>query len=133
MSPSREDYLLSIFRLSQEEGFTTNKDLSFDLQVSRPSVTEMVRRLVREGYVHKINRRIVLTESGEQKAKSMLSKHRLWEHFLVEVLKFPQDQVHTQADLLEHGTTDELFDALNAYMNYPKKSVMGHVIYANEE
>lgn len=133
MTPSREDYIVNIFRQMEEEGHATNKWLSEHLHISKPSVTEMIQKLQDEKLVTTQGRKIYLTELGIEKAKRTLSKHRLWESFLQETLHFPKELVHYQADLLEHATTDELFHALNAYLNHPSRSPHGSIIYENEK
>ncbi|MFR6222469.1 MAG: metal-dependent transcriptional regulator, partial [Anaerococcus sp.] len=75
--------------------------------------------------------KIYLTEQGLKIGEKLISIHRLWEKFLEEVLDFPADKVHNQADLLEHVTSDELVESLNKYLNYPKNCPHGRIIYIN--
>lgn len=131
MNSSREDYLQAIYRLSQEEGYTTNKKISEYFQISKPSVTVMIRKLNASGMLKVDKNRISLSEKGKDEAQKVLSKHRLWEYFLTNILKMKREHIHKQADLLEHVTTDELRDALNSYLNYPIISPNGNLIYEN--
>lgn len=133
MTPSREDYILNIFRQMEERGYAANKDISESLHISKPSVTEMMRKLEQEGLVQAQGRKIYLTAAGEEQARHTLSKHRLWESFLQEQLQLPKDIVHQQADLLEHVTGEELFHALNRYLGYPPVSPHGSPIYENQK
>lgn len=131
MNSSREDYLQAIYRLSQEDGYTTNKKISEYFQISKPSVTVMLRKLNAGGMLQVERHRISLSEKGTEEAQKILSKHRLWEYFLTNILKMKKEHIHKQADLLEHVTTDELRDALNAHLNYPVISPNGNLIYEN--
>lgn len=131
MSPSREDYIKNIFKGIENAGFAQNKDISNYLEVSKPSVTEMIGKLKDDDLVYTENSKIYLTEQGLKIGEKLISIHRLWEKFLEEVLDFPADQVHNQADLLEHVTSDELVKSLNKYLNYPKNCPHGRIIYIN--
>ncbi|MBP2025674.1 metal-dependent transcriptional regulator [Peptoniphilus stercorisuis] len=133
MSPNREDYIQAIFRLQEEHGFATNKDVADMLKVSRPSVSEMTRKLREDGLVKIERTKIVITQKGIEVAKEVISKHRLWEQFLKEHLDFEIEDAHEQADLLEHVTNDKLKDALNKFLGYPKESPKGNPIYLNED
>lgn len=131
VNSSREDYIQAIYRLSKENGYATNKGISEYLKISKPSVTEMIKKLVAEELLVIEKNRIILSANGTEQAQYILSKHRLWEYFLSEVLHLKEDLLHAQADLLEHSTSDELFDALNKYLDYPLTSPKGKTIYTN--
>lgn len=133
MHSSREDYLQVIYRLTKKNGFATNKAISVRLQISRPSVTEMLRKLKNEDLVLINKTRITLSERGVEEAQRLLSKHRIWEYFLSEKLGFKEPLLHQQADLLEHATMDELLEALNKYLDYPVISPKGNIIYTNQD
>lgn len=133
MSPNREDYIQAIFRLHEEYGFATNKDVAEMLGVSRPSVSEMTRKLRDDGLVKIERTKIVITQKGIEIAKNVISKHRLWEKFLQECLGFELEEVHEQADLLEHVTDDKLKEALNKFLDYPENSPHGNPIYENQK
>ena len=133
MSPNREDYIQAIFRLHEEYGFATNKDVAEMLGVSRPSVSEMTRKLREDGLVKIERTKIVITQKGIEIAKDVISKHRIWEKFLNEYLDFDIDEVHEEADLLEHVTSDKLKNALNILLDYPKESPHGNPIYENKD
>ncbi len=133
MSPSREDYIKNIFKEIEMYGYAQNKSLSYYLEVAKPSVTDMIGKLKDDNLVYTENSKIFLTEEGLKIAKKLVSIHRLWEKFLREVLNYNRDNIHYQADLLEHATSDELFQALNKYLNYPKTCPHGRIIYLNQE
>lgn len=131
MNSNRQDYILTIYRLSEEVGYTSNKEISEYFQISKASVSEMIKKLVAEGLVKSEKNRISLTEEGNKEAESLLSTHRIWEYFLTEILGMPKESVHEQADLLEHATSRELKDALNRYLGYPSKCPHGQDIFIN--
>ena len=133
MSSSREDYLQAIFRISKKKGYATNKEIAEYLNISKPSVTEMIKKLVDFNMVEVEKNKITLKEAGKKQARDVLSTHRLWEYFLENKLGLKGDVVHHQADLLEHITSDELKDALNKYLGYPSLSPKGNIIYENEK
>ncbi len=133
MNSSREDYLLAIYRLSREEGFTFNVDIAKFLNLSKASVSEMIKKLYEDEIVRLKGTKISLTEKGRKKAQAVISCHRLWEYFLLEHLELEVEEAHRQADLLEHVTGEELFEKLNAYLGFPKKSPKGNVIYENRK
>ena len=133
LNSSRQDYLQAIYRLSFKRGYTTNKEITGYLKISKASVSEMIKKLEADGKLKLEKNNISLSAEGEKEAKTVLSKHRIWEYFLVEVLKMEQSMVHGQADLLEHVTSNELCDALNKYLGYPTVSPNGKFIYENME
>ena len=133
LNSSRQDYLQAIYRLSFKRGYTTNKEITGYLKISKASVSEMIKKLEADGKLKLEKNNISLSAEGEKEAKTVLSKHRIWEYFLVEVLKMEQSMVHGQADLLEHVTSNELRDALNKYLGYPTVSPNGKFISENME
>lgn len=133
MNSIRQDYIQAIYRLSKEKGYTSNKNISEYFSISRPSVSEMIKKLVEDDLVIQEKNKICLSNLGYREAKEILSKHRIWECFLVDVLGLSGEIVHDQSDLLEHVTSDEMFTALNKFLDYPKISPKGKRIYTNED
>lgn len=133
MNSNRQDYILTIYRLSEEAGFTTNKEISEYFSISKASVSEMIKKLVADDLVKSEKNMISLTEKGRGEARSLISTHRIWEYFLTAVLGMPKESVHEQADLLEHATSRELKEALNKYLGYPSKCPHGQNIFINSE
>lgn len=131
MDSSRMDYLKAIFACFEKDGFATNKTLTDRLNVSPSSVTEMVKKLLTSGDVILDKKNIYLSEKGLEEVKKILTKHRLWEYFLVERLGYSWQEVHEEADVLEHATSDLLKDRLNAYLNNPKHCPHGSEIFQN--
>ncbi len=133
MNSSREDYIIAIYRLTKKADFVNSVTIANTLGVSRASVSEMVKKLLADGLINFEQNKISLTDAGLDKARNVISRHRLWEYFLSEILNLPLDQAHAQADLLEHVTSDALKDALNEYLDYPAVSPRGNVIWDNVE
>ena len=103
LSEAQEDYLKQIFILGEGRQKVGTQTLAHRLEVRPASVTEMVGRLAQLGLVeHARYRGVSLTDSGRRVALEMLRHHRLLETFLVEVLGYEWDQVHEEAERLEH-------------------------------
>lgn len=130
----QEDYLKIIFDENLKKNKITNKFISDELNIKAPSVTHMLQRLKTDELIIKDkNLGFKLTEKGEKKTKTLLSKHRLWELFLIEYLGYTWDEVHGDADLLEHVTSDNLFNKLNIFLKKPKRCPHGKPIYINDD
>lgn len=109
LSAATEDYLRAILTLGGEDGVTTVCRLAERLAVSRPSATQMVRRLSELGLVrHDPHREIVLTDAGISAAETISHRHRLMTQYLVRVLGYSQSDAFTEADNLEHALSDQL-------------------------
>ncbi len=120
MTANQEDYLKMIYELGGYGGQVTNKQIAEGLHVSAASVSEMLQKLVKDGYIiYTPYKGIQLTKSGATKAASLLRKHRLWEVFLVEHLQYSWSDVDEVAELLEHVTSNDLADRLERYLDYP--------------
>lgn len=116
-----EDYLKTIYMLSQQEGKVTMSRIAEARQVKPGSATSMLQRLARLGLVDytKHQRSVALTESGREIALEVIRHHRLIELYLVEKLGFSWDEVHKEADLLEHVISEKLEERIAAVLNYP--------------
>ncbi|HCI0285854.1 TPA: metal-dependent transcriptional regulator [Enterococcus faecium] len=134
MTPNREDYLKIILELSGDTTKVNNKQIVSSLDVSAASVSEMISKLVKEELVeHSPYQGVQLTASGLQKASSLIRKHRLWEVFLVEHLDYSWNEVHDDAEVLEHVTSEHLADHLENYLNHPEHCPHGGSIPKKEE
>src|SRR6266571_5912078 len=103
-------------------------------RVAPPSVTEMLKRLVRDGYVEMDQKRQVkLTEAGNQAAEAVLRRHRLTERFLVDMLGMQWHQVHEEACRLEHFISGAVEDRVIASLNYPTTCPHGNPIPGSVE
>ncbi|WP_338373007.1 metal-dependent transcriptional regulator [Enterococcus faecium] len=134
MTPNREDYLKNILELGGDTTKVNNKQIVSSLDVSAASVSEMISKLVKEELVeHSPYQGVQLTASGLQKASSLIRKHRLWEVFLVEHLDYSWNEVHDDAEVLEHVTSEHLADHLENYLNHPEHCPHGGSIPKKEE
>src|SRR3990167_9133160 len=105
---NKEDYLRGLYILEEEKGQIKSIDLAHYLNVSKPSVSEMVQELNKEGLVsYKKYSRLKFTSKGKKIAQKLTSKHRLIELFLKNVLKIDSKNVHQEAHRLEHAFSDE--------------------------
>lgn len=134
MTPNREDYLKLILELGGDKAKVSNKQIVSGLNISGASVSEMISKLVKEGLVeHSPYQGVQLTEIGLAKASSLVRKHRLWEVFLVEHLEYTWNDVHDEAEVLEHVTSDQLAQRLEDYLNHPKYCPHGGMIPENQQ
>lgn len=133
MTPHREDYIKAIYNYNENKEKVTNKLLAESLEISPPSVSEMISKLIEAKILTKDKvYGYLLSEKGCLEAQRLINKHRLWEVFLVEHLGYTWDQVHDDAEVLEHATSDLLLDRLNEFLKYPTFCPHGSVIYGNE-
>lgn len=128
LSENKEDYLAQIIKFTENKIKVSGKNLSEVLKVSPASVSEMLKKLKDDGLVDEFNS---LTLAGEVIAKDIVSKHRIWEFFLVNVLNISWKAVDSQAHLLEHVTEAETLEALNKFLKKPKACPHGNPIYKN--
>ena len=132
LNPQKEDYLITIFKLMGEGEKVTNKSISTHLNLAPPSVTEMLKKLKKEGLVSD-DKDNILTDKGIKYTKKLLSKHRLWEYFLEKELNFSWKEVHPIASDLQSVTNESLLEKLNAYLGYPDYCPHGSIIFINNE
>lgn len=132
MSPNKENYLKTIYELNYDFTKVTNKRISEIMNVSAPSVTEMLNSLSNEGYLtHSPYNKIVLTDKGKKVSEQLVRTHRLWEVFLNQDLKYPVDSVHHHADIMEHLSDKDLMDHLNDFLGHPQRCPHGGIIPGN--
>lgn len=129
MSPTKEDYLKILFELGGRTLQVSNKEIASRLNLSPPTVTEMMNSLVKVGWVvYTPYKGSMLTEEGTEYAKKLIRKHRLWEVFLVEKLNLDINEVHREAELLEHATSTIVADSLEAFLEFPEYCPHGGAI-----
>ncbi|MFD1465793.1 metal-dependent transcriptional regulator [Lapidilactobacillus mulanensis] len=132
MSPNQENYLKAIYELRHDLRKITNKNIADILQVSAPSVTEMLTSLAKEELViHTPYNEISLTEKGTKIATTLVRRHRIWEVFLHDKLNYNISEVHQAADVLEHATDGMLVQRLNDFLDQPKRCPHGGLIPGN--
>ena len=126
---NKEDYLRGLYILEEEKGEIKSTDLAHYLNVSKPSVSEMVKELNKEGMVsYKKYSKIKFTAKGKKIAQKLTSKHRLIEIFLKNMLKIKPNNVHQEAHRLEHAFSDESIARLRKILGNPKKDPHGKPI-----
>ncbi|HWX98025.1 MAG TPA: metal-dependent transcriptional regulator [Solirubrobacteraceae bacterium] len=128
---AEEEYLQILFWL-QEAGLPmTGANLARAMQLSAPTVHEMVGRLERDGYISRdSDRTIAFTASGAEHAEGIVSRHRLIERFLTDVLGVPWDEVHEEAERLEHAMSPVLEERMRVAIGDAKTCPHGHPIVA---
>lgn len=121
-SESVENYLKTIFLLSERwEGSVGVSALAERLGVSSPSASGMIRRLVEAGLVdHARYAGVSLTPAGRTSALAVVRRHRLIEMFLVTELGLAWDEVHEEAETLEHSVSDRLLDRIDDRLGHPR-------------
>jgi DtxR family Mn-dependent transcriptional regulator len=120
LTPAHEDYLKAIYMLRASGQKVNNSALAGHLDVSPASATNMVKKLAELNLVkYAPYQSITLTETGERVALEVLRHHRLLELYLHQKLKLPWDQVHAEAEKLEHVISEVLEDAIAAALGDP--------------
>lgn len=121
-SVSTEDYLKGIYRLTGEsETFATTNAIALALGVSAPSVTGMLKKLAVAQLVrHNPYHGVRLTDSGRKRAVKILRRHRLVELFLHKCLRMSWDEIHEEAEVLEHALSDRLESRIDEWLGFPR-------------
>lgn len=128
-SVSKENYLKTIFHLQHETGIASTNEVAAALQTRPASVTDMLKKLKKQKLLqYERYKGFRLTPEGKKIAIQIIRKHRLWEYFLVEKLKFGWDEVHEVAEELEHISSKKLIDSLDAFLNFPRTDPHGDPI-----
>lgn len=129
MTPNKENFIKAIYELGGDKKVISNKELVRSLSISAASVTEMNARLLKKNIIsHVPYRGVKLTPSGIRIAHKLIRKHRIWEVFLSEKLGYDWNEVHADADLLEHASSDLLIERLNDFLDEPEFDPHGGVI-----
>ena len=125
-----QDYLKVIWN-AQEWSLekVSTKMLAEKLGVSASTASESIRKLAEQGLVdHEKYGAVTLTESGRRAALAMVRRHRLLEAFLVKELGYSWDEVHDEAEVLEHAVSDRLVARIDAKLGYPQRDPHGDPI-----
>ena len=138
MTPARatvaeEEYLESLFWLFEAGLPMTGANLARAMQLSAPTVHEMLGRLERDDYIARnAERMITFTDSGRDHAESIVSRHRMIERFLTDVVGVPWDEVHEEAEKLEHAMTPRFEAYVRAAVGDARTCPHGHPIRVGE-
>lgn len=128
-----EDYLKTIYSLVQEDSPVSTSRIAEARNVKPASVTSMVQRLAKLNLVHyEKHYGVTLTDAGRKLALEVIRHHRLLELYLMEALGFTWDEVHEQADILEHVISEKLEDRIAAALDHPEFDPHGDPIPSKE-
>jgi Mn-dependent DtxR family transcriptional regulator len=117
-----EDYLEMIDALVSEKGYASTSEIAERMGVSKPTVTSIVKKLHREGYlVHEPYRGMSLTEAGRNLARSMKDRHETLRKFLI-LLGLPRDVATSDAERIEHGLHAETVRKIRKLVAYLEES-----------
>ena len=134
MTPNKEDYLKCIYEIGMELPKITNKEIAARMQVSPPAVTEMIKRMQSESLILKDQKKgYLLTDIGLRLVSDLYRKHRLIEVFLVHHLDYTSNQIHDEAEVLEHTVSDFFVERLDKMLGLPKTCPHGGTIPAKGE
>jgi DtxR family Mn-dependent transcriptional regulator len=128
---AEEEYLQTLFWLQEARLPMTAANVSRAMQLSAPTVHEMIGRLERDGYITRAgDKTISFTSEGSEHAEGIVRRHRLIERFLTDVLGIPWDEVHEEAERLEHAMSPVLEERMLAAIGNAKTCPHGHPINA---
>lgn len=129
-SPAIDDYLKTIYHHTEwQTDRITPSQLAGELGLAPSSVTEMVQKLAAHGLVtHRPYGPIALTDAGELRAASVIRRHRLIETWLVREFGYAWDEVHDEAEVLEHAISDRLLEGIDDRLGRPRYDPHGDAI-----
>ncbi|HET6509408.1 MAG TPA: metal-dependent transcriptional regulator [Baekduia sp.] len=126
---AEQEYLETLFWLYEAGLPMTGANIARAMQLSPPTVHEMVGRLERDGYITRGTDKVIsFTDSGREHAEAIVRRHRLIERFLTDVLGIPWDEVHEEAERLEHAMSPVLEERMLAAIGDAKTCPHGHPI-----
>jgi DtxR family Mn-dependent transcriptional regulator len=129
ITAAMEDYLKVIYRLSEDGKRATTQAIAERMNVAAPSVTGMIKRLADLKLVdHERYRSVTLTPAGEKAALEIVRHHRLLELYLAEALGYSWDEVHDEAERLEHTISEEFEARIDRALGYPTTDPHGDPI-----
>jgi DtxR family Mn-dependent transcriptional regulator len=131
---AEEEYLQIMFWLEEAGLPITGANIARAMQLSAPTVHEMIGRLERDGYVERLeDKSLLFTDDGREHAQAIVRRHRLIERFLTDVLGVPWDEVHEEAERLEHAMSPVLEERMLAAIGDAKTCPHGHPIEGARE
>jgi DtxR family Mn-dependent transcriptional regulator len=126
---AEQEYLERIYWLEEAGLPMTGANLARAMHLSAPTVHEMIKRLEKDGYITRdADKTLVFTEDGRDHATAIVKRHRLVERFLTDVLGMPWDDVHEEAERLEHAMSPVLEERMLAAIGDAKTCPHGHPI-----
>jgi DtxR family transcriptional regulator, Mn-dependent transcriptional regulator len=128
-STSEENYIKAIFHLQGSDDNVTTNELANELKTKPASVTDMMKKLKAKKLLnYQPYQGFRLNNDGNKVALGIIRRHRLWEYFLAEKLKFTWDEVHEVAEDLEHVSNKNLIDKLDEFLGFPRVDPHGDPI-----
>ena len=129
-SPAVDDYLKTIYHHTEwQDARITPSQLAAVLGLAPSSVTEMVKKLAAQGLVtHRPYGPVALTADGELRAAAVIRRHRLIETWLVREFDYGWDEVHDEAEILEHALSDRLLEGIDERLGHPRFDPHGDAI-----
>ncbi|HZJ29176.1 MAG TPA: metal-dependent transcriptional regulator, partial [Solirubrobacterales bacterium] len=128
---AEEEYLQVLYWLMEADMAMTAANVGRAMQLSAPTVHEMVKRLEADGYLTRAaDKSLSFTESGLHEAETITRRHRMIERFLTDVLGIPWDEVHEEAERLEHAMSPVLEERMRAAIGGATTCPHGHPIVA---
>ena len=126
---TKENYIKAIFYLHNKCEEISLSDLGAEMQVSKPTANDMIKKLQAEGIViSEKYRPIKITQKGKLRAAEIIRKHRLSEMFLLQIMEFGWDEVHAIAEELEHIKSESFFDRMDEILGFPASDPHGSPI-----
>jgi len=130
---AEEEYLQTLFWLQEAKLPLTGANVARAMQLSAPTVHEMIGRLERDGYITRAHdKAISFTDNGLDHAEGIVRRHRMIERFLTDVLGIAWDEVHEEAERLEHAMSPVLEERMLAAIGDAKTCPHGHPIVAGQ-
>jgi DtxR family Mn-dependent transcriptional regulator len=135
-SEATDDYLKAIFQLSgKPERQVSSNEIALHLEITAASVTNMLQKLAAQEtplVAYKKHHGVKLSKAGKKRALEIIRHHRLIETFLHEVLDYPWDEVHQEAERLEHFISERFEERIAAKLGHPEFDPHGHAIPAKD-
>jgi DtxR family Mn-dependent transcriptional regulator len=129
ITPTVEDYLKTIFYLQKDDGAVSTSSLAEKLRIKDASVSAMIKKLARHNYLnYSSHRGVNLTDSGKKIALSIIRKHRLLEIYLNERLNVSSDNVHGEAEKLEHYVSEDIMKSIEQILGKREFGIHGEKI-----
>lgn len=131
MHRAEEDYLKTIYKqtVEAENDLVKTTDIAAAMGFTDQTINEMVKRLAKKKMIVFIRYKgVYLTNEGLKEAKRLVRNHRLWEVFLMKKLNYSWEEVHDEAENLEHASSEKLMDHIDAFLNSPHYCVHGNAI-----
>lgn len=133
LSPAVEDYLKTIYKLDTEKTGVSTKELAAAMEISAASATNMIKRLAEKGFVeYESYKGAYLTPAGEKISLEIIRHHRLLELYLLKMMDYSWDEVHKEADKLEHHISEQFEDKIAELLNNPTHDPHGDPIPTKE-